>query len=610
MLTARTTGRPRCRPACASRAATPVPRRPARRRPPQQEAEPLAVRARLLRAGSRRPCSPGRQLLAGRALRRDLLQLAARERARRGRRSRSRERRAVAGRLPRPLVDLPVPAVPHAGAPGARTPRWRPRRCGRAAAVTAVNRPIVDDLLARHPWLARPRPRAPQRLRPHRGRGPGGPRRRASGSSTPAASTAREQQVAAFLEALATLPADVKALFVGVDESRVRPEADRAGVSAAACTSNRLVPLPVASATSAPPTRWCWSTGAGRRPCRARCSSTCRPAGPSSRSRRPAPPPAASSQETGAGTCRCPTNRWADRSTDFVAAVRRAASRRRPRRHRALRAVPPVRPSRVSTALRRAHAARVAWPRCGHQVAAAPRAAAPVSVVPQRPDPAPRPRPARRAPPPRRPGGAAGRRRRAGARLHLRLPGPRGRSGARPAGLLPSSRRWYWPGRPDADQAVAACSSPASPAAGGGHPGPGPGRPGGTATAVRLPRLARRGRLRGRHLLAGAAPAPDLRGRRPRPAAHPVVRLDAAHPGLGRRQGGRRALPGRAADPGAAGAAHGGGGHDATPPQAPGLCPHGRLRRRHRHHRARIHHRLPRGDLAPGRGCAARRPSR
>ncbi|HET6496863.1 MAG TPA: glycosyltransferase, partial [Thermoleophilia bacterium] len=40
----------------------------------------------------------------------------------------------------------------------------------------------------------------------------------------------REQQVSAFLAALAALPSEVKVLFVGVDESRIMPEARRLGL--------------------------------------------------------------------------------------------------------------------------------------------------------------------------------------------------------------------------------------------------------------------------------------------------------------------------------------------------------------------------------------------
>ena len=114
----------------------------------------------------------------------------------------------------------------------------------RAAAVTAVNRPIVDDLVARHPWV--------------QGRAhvlPNGFDRAEQAASVELGDGfwivhtgrlyGREQQVAAFLEALAALPADVKALFVGVDESRVRPEADRFGLGDRVRVE-RLVPLPLA----------------------------------------------------------------------------------------------------------------------------------------------------------------------------------------------------------------------------------------------------------------------------------------------------------------------------------------------------------------------------
>ncbi len=115
---------------------------------------------------------------------------------------------------------------------------------GRAAAVTAVNRPIVDDLVARHPWLDDRVHVLPNGF---------------DLAEQPAEVTlgegfwivhtgrlyGREQQVAAFLEALATLPPDVKALFVGVDESRVRPDADRLGLGDRVRVEP-LVPLPLA----------------------------------------------------------------------------------------------------------------------------------------------------------------------------------------------------------------------------------------------------------------------------------------------------------------------------------------------------------------------------
>ncbi|NLE23602.1 MAG: glycosyltransferase family 4 protein [Actinobacteria bacterium] len=122
-----------------------------------------------------------------------------------------------------------------------RLEAWALRR---AAAVTAVNRPIADDLVARHPWLAgrthvlpngfdRAEQPADVRLGDgfwivHTGRLYG-----------------REQQVAAFLEALAAQPPEVKAFFVGVDESRVRPDADRLGLGDRVRVEP-LVPLPLA----------------------------------------------------------------------------------------------------------------------------------------------------------------------------------------------------------------------------------------------------------------------------------------------------------------------------------------------------------------------------
>lgn len=100
-----------------------------------------------------------------------------------------------------------------------------------AAAASAVNQPIVDDLVERHPWLAGhafvvpngfDRAEHPEDVSlgegfwlVHTGRLYG-----------------REQQVRGFLTALAALPPDVRVLFVGVDESRVLPEARRLGVEA------------------------------------------------------------------------------------------------------------------------------------------------------------------------------------------------------------------------------------------------------------------------------------------------------------------------------------------------------------------------------------------
>ncbi len=98
-----------------------------------------------------------------------------------------------------------------------------------AAAVTAVNRPIVDDLVARHPWLA-----GRAHVLPNGFDRAETPDDVSLGAGFWLVHTGRlygrEQQVSAFLTGLAALPPDVKALFVGVDESRVRPEADRLGL--------------------------------------------------------------------------------------------------------------------------------------------------------------------------------------------------------------------------------------------------------------------------------------------------------------------------------------------------------------------------------------------
>jgi glycosyltransferase involved in cell wall biosynthesis len=119
------------------------------------------------------------------------------------------------------------PTAAHRAA-DARLEAWALRH---AAAVSAVNQPIVDDLTTRHPWLggrARALPNGYDRTEPaaeatlgegfwlvHTGRLYG-----------------REQQVRAFLTALAALPAEVKILFVGVAEGRVRPDAERLGLGA------------------------------------------------------------------------------------------------------------------------------------------------------------------------------------------------------------------------------------------------------------------------------------------------------------------------------------------------------------------------------------------
>jgi Glycosyl transferases group 1 len=191
---------------------------------------------------------------------------------------------------------------------------------GRAAAVTAVNRPIVDDLVTRHPWLqdrAHVLPNGFDRTEQpadvslgdgfwivHTGRLYG-----------------REQQVAAFLEALAALPQDVKALFVGVDESRVRPDAARLGLGDRVRVEP-LVPLPMALGYQR-------AAGAlllvnGRRP-----ESMSSKVFEYLQSGRPifAISPAGSAaralfDEVGGGTCVLPDDRMAEQLAAFVAAAR------------------------------------------------------------------------------------------------------------------------------------------------------------------------------------------------------------------------------------------------------------------------------------------------
>lgn len=115
---------------------------------------------------------------------------------------------------------------------------------GRAAAVSAVNRPIVDDLVARHPWL-----RGRAHVLPNGFDRAERPAEVSLGDGFWIVHTGRlygrEQQVTAFLEALAALPEDVKVMFVGVDESRVRPDAHRFGLGGRVRVEP-LVPLPVA----------------------------------------------------------------------------------------------------------------------------------------------------------------------------------------------------------------------------------------------------------------------------------------------------------------------------------------------------------------------------
>ncbi len=115
---------------------------------------------------------------------------------------------------------------------------------GQATAVTAVNRPIIDELVSRHPRL-----RGRAHVLPNGFDRTEQPANVSLGDGFWLVHTGRlygrEHQVAAFLEALAAMPPDVKALFVGVDESRVLPDAGRLGLGDRVRVEP-LVPLPVA----------------------------------------------------------------------------------------------------------------------------------------------------------------------------------------------------------------------------------------------------------------------------------------------------------------------------------------------------------------------------
>ena len=122
--------------------------------------------------------------------------------------------------------------------------RWLEARVlRRAAALSAINQPILEAIVKRHPWLEGHAHVLP------------------NGYDDSEAATAaelgpgfwfvytgrlykREQQLEAFLTALAALPEDVKALFVG-DASRVPPLAAKLGISDRVRVE-RLVPHAVA----------------------------------------------------------------------------------------------------------------------------------------------------------------------------------------------------------------------------------------------------------------------------------------------------------------------------------------------------------------------------
>jgi len=143
-------------------------------------------------------------------------------------------------RDPRFANDVRAYATPvHAAAT-----RWLEARVLRhAAALSAINRPILDAIVQAHPWLEGHAHVLPNGY-----------------DSTEAATAAelgpgfwfvytgrlykREQQLEAFLTALAALPKDVKALFVG-DAARVRPLAAKLGIGDRVRVE-RLVPHAVA----------------------------------------------------------------------------------------------------------------------------------------------------------------------------------------------------------------------------------------------------------------------------------------------------------------------------------------------------------------------------
>jgi glycosyltransferase involved in cell wall biosynthesis len=119
----------------------------------------------------------------------------------------------------------PYPTAAHAAA----MRRLEARVLRRAAAVSAINQPILDDLLSHHPGLA--------------GRGhvlPNGYDEAETAAPVDLGPGLwivytgrlyrRESALEAFLTALAALPEDVKALFVG-DAPRVAPLAERLGIA-------------------------------------------------------------------------------------------------------------------------------------------------------------------------------------------------------------------------------------------------------------------------------------------------------------------------------------------------------------------------------------------
>ena len=107
--------------------------------------------------------------------------------------------------------------------------------------MTAVNQPILDDLVARHPQLAGRAHVLPNGFDPHEAAA-----EVTLGDGFWLVHTGRlygrEQQTSAFLRAFAALPEDVHVLFVGVAERAHRRRGGDAWAWASACAWSRYAP--------------------------------------------------------------------------------------------------------------------------------------------------------------------------------------------------------------------------------------------------------------------------------------------------------------------------------------------------------------------------------
>ena len=264
----------------AARCRQPRHRPEALRAPPGPQ--PLAVRPRpVRRLGRRRRSLVGVHLVRDEGFDADLLELPAAEHRARRCRHRGAHRPAVAGRLPRPLADAPVPP---ATSPICTSAPTSPSSAGRSATppwATAVNEPIADDLRRRYPRAARARERDRQRVRPCRDSRGRDARRRVLVRPHRAALLARRPGGALSRRARRAARRRRRA----VRRRRRRPyprlrRFDRA--SASACAPSPSSRTRARSATSASPVVCCSSPATRPSRCRARSSSTCRAAGRSS----------------------------------------------------------------------------------------------------------------------------------------------------------------------------------------------------------------------------------------------------------------------------------------------------------------------------------------